>query len=121
MNRSTTLVDDQMQSPSKASRSLRGEQILIPGHQELRDISVPMVFHKPRQLLTIVLGKAGGSLLSLSHPIAFPGIEHSLPISNLAPDEGGEMTAHIQKGQIWPERKGCSVCISQEPFAVPFN
>lgn len=67
---------------------------MIPGRQELPDIRVPVVFHKPQQLLTIVLGEMGAPLTL--PPIAFLEMP-SLPTSNLVPD-GGEMTARSKKG-----------------------
>lgn len=106
MNPRAALIDHANLVPRQGEQELctrpRGEQILIPGGQELPDISVPMVFHKPQQLLTIVLGEAGGRL-GESPPIfpsiAFPGIEPSLPILNLVPD-GGEMTAHTERSRM---------------------
>lgn len=43
------------------------EQIIIPGHPKVPDISVPMVFHKPQRLLTMALGKVGDPLILPPH------------------------------------------------------
>lgn len=66
---------------------------MTSGRKELPDICVPRVFHKPSQLLSIVSGEDG--LLSLYHPITFPG-NNSCPGGNLVPHEGVEMM-HLSK------------------------
>lgn len=122
MNPRAALTDHANLVPWQGEQELcsraRGEQILIPGSQELPDISVPVVFHKPQQLLTIVLGEAGGGLgegPSVFPPIAFPGIEHSLLILNLVPD-GGEMTAHTEKVTWSLKDKGARSAFHKSPL-----
>ena len=77
----------QAQAPGKASRAL------LQPKGGAGDICVPRVFHKPSQLLSIVSGEDG--LLSLYHPITFPG-NNSCPGGKLVPHEGVEMM-HLSK------------------------
>lgn len=59
-------------------RSLREGQRVTPGHRELPDIHIPGVFHKPRQLLTIVSGEAGPPIALSSHPFPWQETPSSL-------------------------------------------
>lgn len=89
-----------------------GGQRVTPGCQKLPDTCVPGVFHKPQQLHSF--RGSGGSHYCTSPS---PSLEsNSHPTLNFVPGEGGEVTAYVKKGPVWPQRKGCTVSLSQSPL-----